>query len=81
MSPRDWSQFNFGKTGTIFPWFPLTKWFVKNLGLISFVKNLDYFLLLQIEGLFSLFIDIFKSELNLNKSKFNNLSNSRDKHE
>jgi len=68
-------QFNTGKTGTIFPWFPLTKWFLKNLGLISFLKNFDYFILLQIEGFFSLIIDISQLILNKNKLKSNNQSN------
>ena len=69
-------QFNTGKTGTIFPWFPLTKWFIKNLGLISFIKNLDYFIILQIEGFFSLAIDISQFLLNKNKLKSKNSLNS-----
>ncbi len=69
-------QFNTGKTGIIFPWFPLTKWFLKNFGLISFIKNFDYFIILQIEGFFSLSVDILQFLFNKNKLKSERSLNS-----
>ncbi|QDI88771.1 glycosyltransferase family 2 protein [Candidatus Nitrosopumilus sp. SW] len=64
-------QYNLGKTGIIFPWFPLTRWCLKNLGLTSFLKNFDYFLQLQIEGFVSLLIDFFHFKSNRNKLNSN----------
>jgi len=67
-------QINSGRTGTIFPWFPLTKWCFKNLGLVLFLKNFDYFIQLQIEGFFSLLVDISHLISNKNKLNSNNMS-------
>jgi len=41
----------------LFPWYPLTKWCLKNLGIKIFLKNLDYFIQLNLEGFVSLIID------------------------
>jgi len=44
----------------IFPWHPLTKWCFMNLGKKVFLKNLDYFVQLNIEGGISLAIDYLR---------------------
>jgi len=44
----------------IFPWYPLTKWCLVNLGKKMFLKNLDYFIQLNIEGVVSLAIDYLR---------------------
>ena len=41
----------------IFPWYPLTKWCMKNLERRIFLKNLDYFVQLNLEGIGSYIID------------------------
>jgi glycosyltransferase involved in cell wall biosynthesis len=48
----------------IFPWIPFTKWCWNNLDSIIFIKNLDYFIQLNIEGEISLIIDIIKKITN-----------------
>jgi len=50
-------QFNHG-IGVVFPWYALTKWCLKNLGLKFFFKNIDYFIQLNLEGCGSLLLDI-----------------------
>lgn len=42
--------FNKGKFGKIFPWYPFTLWCGKNLGLKIFLRNIDYFMLLNYTG-------------------------------
>jgi glycosyltransferase involved in cell wall biosynthesis len=44
----------------IFPWLPFTKWCWNNLESMIFIKNLDYFIQLNIEGEISLIIDTVK---------------------
>ena len=50
-------QFNKG-VGVIFPWYSLTKWCQKNLGIKFYIRNLDYFIQLNIEGGLTLFINM-----------------------
>ena len=47
-----------------FPWYPLTKWCLKNLGRKIFLKNLDYFIQLNFEGFVSLVIDHLRNSKN-----------------
>jgi hypothetical protein len=42
--------FNKGVFGKIFPWLPFTFWCTKNIGLKIFLRNIDYFLLLNYIG-------------------------------
>lgn len=42
----------------IFPWYPFTSWCIKNLGVVIFLKNLDYFIKLNFEGIVSQSIDM-----------------------
>ena len=44
----------------IFPWYPLTLWCAKNLGMKIFLKNLDFFIQLNLEGEFSLVVDLIR---------------------
>ena len=44
-------QFNKDRLGRIFPWLPLTLWCSRNLGMRIFLKNVDYFFLLNYMGL------------------------------
>lgn len=60
-------QFNHG-IAIFFPWYPLTSWCVKNLGWKFFLKNIDYFLQLNLEGFASLTIDFVHSLLHQKKS-------------
>ncbi len=46
--------------GSLFPWFPLISWCQKNLGMKIFLKNIDYFIQLNLEGGFSVLIDLFR---------------------
>jgi len=59
-------QFNRG-ISIIFPWYPLTNWCVKNLGWKFFLKNMDYFFQINLEGFFSLFFDLIHSLFNSKK--------------
>lgn len=56
-------QFNKGIIGRIFPFLPLTNWCAKNLGNNLFLKNLDYFILLNIWGEFLLLFDLIRLTL------------------
>ena len=53
-------EFNHGVLGTIFPMQPVTRWCQKNLGTKLFLKNLDYFILLNLWGGFSILVDIVR---------------------
>lgn len=53
-------NFNKNLIGKIFPHIPLTVWFIKNIGLIIFIKNLDHFILLNMGGEVFVIIDIIK---------------------
>lgn len=53
-------KFNQNKLGTIFPHYPLTLWFIRNLGWRIFLKNIDHFIRLNLGGGFLVLIDIFK---------------------
>ena len=50
--------------GKIFPWYPFTKWYLKNFKRSYFFKNLDYFIQLNLEGMLSLFLDNLRILLN-----------------
>ena len=39
---------------------PFTKWFIENFGKKKFLKNLDLFILLNLEGFFYLCVDILR---------------------
>ena len=41
----------------IFPWYQFTKWYLNNFKIKHFLKNLDYFTQLNLEGVVSLFLD------------------------
>ena len=43
-------KFAKGNTARIFPFYPLTKWCVKNLGWKIFFRNIDHFLRLGLDG-------------------------------
>ena len=49
------------KSSFILPWYPFTKWCMKNLGIKFIFRNIDYFIQLNIEGFTSLTIDFFYS--------------------
>jgi len=51
-------QFNRG-IGVVFPWYSLTKWCIRNLGIKFYIKNMDYFVQLNLEGGFSMIVNIF----------------------
>ena len=53
-------QFNDGFLGIIFPFYPITFWCAKHLGMKIFLKNLDYFIQLNLEGAFSLLVDLIR---------------------
>ena len=53
-----------GVWGMIFPWYPLTTWCLKNLGKKNFLKNLDFFIQLNLEGALSLSLDVLRLYLN-----------------
>ncbi|MGI0086688.1 MAG: glycosyltransferase family 2 protein [Nitrosotalea sp.] len=46
-------KMNKGRLGSFFPWLPFTSWCSRNLGLGIFLKNIDYFFLLNYMGLSS----------------------------
>ena len=48
----------------IFPWSPFTFWYLKNYGKKFFVKNLDFFIQLNCEGIVSLLLDSCKLFIN-----------------
>ena len=54
--------------GTLFPFYPYTSWFMKNLGLKNFLKNIDILFNQNIGGGFALMVDIIM----LTKKKFSN---------
>ena len=51
-----------------FPWYKLTNWCIKNLGWKFFLKNVDYFFQLNLEGFISLTVDFTHSLLHHKKS-------------
>ena len=51
-------SFNQGFHGIVFPWYPITAWCIKNLGIKIFLKNLDFFIQLNFEGMISFLIDL-----------------------
>lgn len=51
-------NYNPSSFSAIFPWYPFTSWCAKNLGVVIFLKNLDYFIKLNFEGVVSQVIDI-----------------------
>lgn len=52
--------FNHNLLAIIFPWYPLTFWCAKNLGNKIFLKNIDFFFKLNVEGIVSLLIDLIR---------------------
>ena len=44
----------------LFPNYPLTKWFIKNLGIIFFLKNIIFFIRLNSSSLISIPLDLIK---------------------
>jgi len=57
-------HFNNGILGIVFPMSPLTIWSWNNLGSKLFLKNLDYFVQLNLWGAFSVIVDIIRIFLN-----------------
>jgi len=53
-------QYKSSKIGTIFPYYPLTAWCSKQLGIKLFLKNFDYFFQLNVWGEFTLLVDIIR---------------------
>jgi len=51
-------QFNRG-VGVVFPWYSLTKWCQKTFGMKFYLRNIDYFIQLNVEGIMSLLLDFF----------------------
>jgi len=49
----------------VFPWYQFTKWYLNNFKIKQFIKNLDYFIQLNLEGILSLSLD--KLQIFLNK--------------
>jgi len=60
-------QLNKGLLGMIFPHYPLTAWFVKNLGFKLYLKNLDHFIKLNLAGEIFLIIEAILSTRKLLK--------------
>ena len=50
----------YGYLSKIFPWYPFTFWYLQNFKM----KNLDYFIQLNCEGIISLLLDSFKLLVN-----------------
>jgi glycosyltransferase involved in cell wall biosynthesis len=50
----------YGNLGKIFAWYPFTMWFLKNFKEKMFIKNFDFFIQLNFEGIASLFLDSFR---------------------
>lgn len=55
---------NHNKLGLIFPHYPLTLWSIRNLGLKLFLKNINYYILLNIGSEFFLIVDIIRISIN-----------------
>ena len=53
-------NYNPNYLSVIFPWHPFIFWCVKNLGVKIFLKNLDFFIKLNFEGVVSQVIDIIR---------------------
>ncbi len=54
-------QLNKGISGIIFPHYPLTSWFIRNIGFGAFLKNIDHFIALTIAGEIFLIIEAILS--------------------
>ncbi len=54
------SQMNKGKFGIVFPFWTFTKWCIKNLGKKIFLKNIGFFIRINLIAEISLFIDILR---------------------
>jgi len=52
-------KFNNNFYGIIFPNYPLTAWCAKNLGKKVFLKNLDQFILFNLEGMLAILFEVF----------------------
>jgi glycosyltransferase involved in cell wall biosynthesis len=55
---------NKGIVSILFPFYPLTSWCWNNLGSKIFLMNLDYFIELNLWGVFSQIVDIFRIIIN-----------------
>ncbi|MGI0061530.1 MAG: glycosyltransferase family 2 protein [Nitrosotalea sp.] len=53
-------KYHHGFLGIIFPWYPLTVWCIRNLGMNIFLKNFDFFIRLNFEGMISFSLDIIR---------------------
>lgn len=53
-------NYNNSLLGVIFPFYPLTAWCMKNLGIKLFLKNFDHFIRLNFDGGFFLFVDLVR---------------------
>jgi len=51
-------HYNIDHIDVLFPWYPLTRWSAKILGKKIFIKNLDFFFRLNLEGFISQVIDL-----------------------
>lgn len=51
-------HYNYNLLKIIFPWYPFTFWCARNLGSKIFIKNIDFFFRLNLEGVISLSIDL-----------------------
>ncbi len=51
---------HYGLITTLFPMYPFTKWCRKNLGVVNIIKNLDFFIKINLIGEMSLMIDIIR---------------------
>ena len=47
--------------GRVFPFWPLTDWFIKNIGWKLFFRNIDHFLRLGFDGLFLQSMDVYQN--------------------
>jgi len=54
-------KFNQSTLGKIFPFYPLTKWCLNNLGKYQFLKNIDHFFRLNIDGIFLQLVSIYQN--------------------
>jgi len=62
-------KFNPSILGKIFPFYPLTKWCLNNLGSRLFIKNIRYFLRLNMDGVFLQLVSVYQNKKNKNYSK------------
>lgn len=54
------SHMNKNILGTIFPFYPFTTWCLKHLGVKNFVRNIDFFIEINLVGAISLGVDLIR---------------------